>query len=107
MSAAIALLMSHVRCVLQHAGFCLVDTADNATPGMRVNEIPSGVLVRWTALGGTSELYGSHGPGKPTKSVVRAAVTAVLTGHGLCVMSSGAADDLIVLPSDQVHFHTP
>lgn len=99
--------MSHVRSVLQHAGFRLVDATDDETPGMRVSKIPSGVLVRWTALGGASEICGSPSPGRSTGSIVRTAVTAVLAGHGLSVMSTDAAGDLIVLPSDHIHFHTP
>ncbi|WP_158984047.1 MULTISPECIES: hypothetical protein [Streptomyces] len=106
-SAAHALLTSRVRYVLQRAGFCLVDRADDAAPGMRVSEIPSGVLVRWTALGGTAGLYGSHDIETSTGSIVRAAVTAVLADAGHFVMSSGAAGDLIVLPGDQIQFHTP
>ncbi|MER7111775.1 hypothetical protein [Streptomyces sp. NPDC000229] len=102
MSATIALLLSHVRSVLQRAGFFLVDAADDVTPGMRVSAIPSGVRVHWTALGGKCTAH--MGPESPRGSIVRAAVTAVLADHRLCVMSSGAADDLIVLPSDQIHF---
>ncbi|MFF8280819.1 hypothetical protein ACF05T_32955 [Streptomyces lateritius] len=107
MSAAHTLLTSRVRYLLQRAGFCLVDRADDAAPGMRVSEIPSGVLVRWTALGGTSELHGSRDLETSMESIVRAAVTAVLADAGHFVMSSGAAGDLIVLPGDQIQFHAP
>ncbi|MFF8387070.1 hypothetical protein [Streptomyces kanasensis] len=93
--------------MLQHAGFRLVDTADDETPGMRVSKIPSGVLVRWTALGGASEVCGTASSGRSTGSIVRTAVTAVLASHGLSIMSTDAAGDLIVLPSDHIHFHTP
>ncbi|GAA2435812.1 hypothetical protein [Streptomyces lavendulocolor] len=92
--------------MLQRAGFCLLDAADDVTPGMRVSNVPSGVLIHWTALGGRSEQNGAHVPGGHSESIVRAAVLAVLTGHGLCVLSSGAAGDLIVLPPDQARFRT-
>ncbi|MEV5431992.1 hypothetical protein [Streptomyces sp. NPDC052701] len=85
------------------AGFHLVGEASDGTPGMRVNEIPSGALVSWTPLGGLGALAGARpGPGGPAGSVVRAAVQAVLLQHGYVILTGSAGDDLVVLPPARV-----
>ncbi|MEU6682763.1 hypothetical protein [Streptomyces sp. NPDC046832] len=96
-------LLVRVRHVLKLAGFLVVDQADDATPGLRVSEVPAGVLVSWTASHGFTALAadqrGASSDGM--RVAVQAAVVGLLVQRGHSVAEASDGNGIVVLPEDQ------
>jgi hypothetical protein len=70
-------LAAQVRHVLSEAGFYLVAETDDGMPGLRVSEVPEGVLVRWAASDEFTALAASQ-PGRASNDGMRAWCRGVL-----------------------------
>jgi sugar lactone lactonase YvrE len=100
-SAAPSVLLLQVRHALVQAGFHLVGEAEGGQRGLVVRDVPTGVLVRWTASDGFTSLAvdqrGDSGGG--VQAIVQAAVSGLLVqlGHTVTEPSDGG---LLVLADE-------
>lgn len=105
MSSAASDLLTQVRHALVKAGFHLVgEDADDVRPGISVMDVPTGVLVTWTASDGFTSLAKDQAgaSGDSMRAVVRAAVSGVLLHLGYTVTEPLESGDLLVLARQQV-----
>jgi hypothetical protein len=93
-------LAAQVRHVLSEAGFYLVAETDGGMPGLRVIEVPEGVLVRWAASDEFTSLTAGqpgHASNDGMRAVVQAAVSGILVQRRYTV--TGAEEDCILVLS--------
>lgn len=86
------------------AGFYLVgEGADGGRPGLVVTEMPTGVLVRWTASDGFASLAKDQrgASGDSMQAVVQAAVSGLLVQLGHTVTEPSGGGDLLVLATTE------
>ncbi|MEU6688285.1 hypothetical protein [Streptomyces sp. NPDC046832] len=95
-------LLVRVGHVLKLAGFLVVDQADDATPGLRVSEVPAGVLVSWTASHGFTALAADQrGASSDGMRVAVQAAVGLLVQRGHSVAEASDGNGIVVLPEDQ------
>lgn len=77
-------LAGRVRHALKLAGFQVVDAADGSTPGLKVSEAASGVLVSWATSHGFTALAADQrgASSEGMRMAVQAAVTGLLVQCG-------------------------
>ncbi|MFE6335894.1 hypothetical protein ACFVOK_22230 [Streptomyces sp. NPDC057798] len=101
MSSVPSDLLVQIRHALIQAGFHLAGEAEDGRPGLAVTDVPTGVLVRWTASDGFTSLAkdqrGTLGEGM--QAIVQAAISSLLVqlGHTVTEASDG---DLLVLADE-------
>ncbi|MEV7003908.1 hypothetical protein AB0N62_40575 [Streptomyces sp. NPDC093982] len=95
-------LIGRVHHALKLAGFHAADEADDTTPGLRVSQAPTGVLVSWTRSHG---LYRAGGRQRGAFSdgmrvVVQAAVAGLLIQGGHTVVETPDGNGIVVLAEE-------
>jgi hypothetical protein len=93
---------AQVRHVLSEAGFYLVTETDDGMPGLRVSEVPDGVLVRWAVSEAFTALAASqpgHAANDSMRAVVQAAVSGVLVQQGHTVTAAEHDGILVLAPA--------
>jgi hypothetical protein len=102
MPSSPSVLAAQVRHVLSEAGFYLVAQTDGGMPGLRVTEVPEGVLVRWAASDEFTALAASQ-PGRASndgmRAVVQAAVSGLLMQRGHIVTAAEEDGILVLTPA--------
>ncbi|MFI1660437.1 hypothetical protein ACH4ZU_36820 [Streptomyces sp. NPDC020472] len=95
-------LLGQVRHALKLAGFHVVDQADDTTPGLRVSEAPTGVLVSWTTSHGFTALAADQREASSDgmRVVVEAAVTGLLVQRGHTVAEAPDGNGIVVLAEE-------
>ncbi|MFF3699207.1 hypothetical protein [Streptomyces sp. NPDC002221] len=96
-------LAGRVRHVLKLAGFHVVDEADHVTPGLKVEAVPAGVVVSWTASHGFTALASDqrNASSDGMRVVVQAAVAGLLVECGHTVVETADRTGIVVLAGGQ------
>ncbi|MFF6983814.1 hypothetical protein ACFZAV_40555 [Streptomyces sp. NPDC008343] len=95
-------LIQRVRHALKLAGFHVADEADDTTPGLRVSEAPTGVLVSWTRSHGFTALAADQRgvSSDGMRGVVQAAVAGLLVQRGHTVVETPDGNGTLVLAEE-------
>ncbi|WP_411073294.1 hypothetical protein [Streptomyces sp. cmx-4-25] len=99
-------LVEEVCHALEQAGFPLVHTTDDCSPGLRAKEVEAGVMVSWNASDGFAALAGEqradsgrdkNASGDSMRTIVHAAVSGLLLQLGYTIVERPGDGELLVL----------